>query len=72
MNNPQMGRTKRGFSLVELMVALTIASLLLLGLATLFVNNSKARSELDKSSRQIENGRYAMQVLFDELRHAGY
>jgi type IV pilus assembly protein PilW len=61
-----------GFTLVELMVALAIASLLLGALAVMFVNTSVARGELDKSSRQIETGRYAMQVLADEIRHAGY
>ena len=54
------------------MVALVIASLLLVGLTTLFVNNTSARNELEKSSRQIENGRYAMQILADDIRHAGY
>jgi type IV pilus assembly protein PilW len=62
----------RGFSVVELMVALTIASLLLLALATLFINTSSSRQEIDRSSRQIESGRYAIQVLSDDIRHAGY
>lgn len=62
----------KGFSLVELMVAITIGLLLLAALVTLFVNNSLARNEIDKSSQQIENGRYAMQILADEVRHAGY
>jgi type IV pilus assembly protein PilW len=62
----------RGFTLVELMVALAIASILLLALATMFINTSISRGELDKSSRQIESGRYAMQILSDEIRHAGY
>lgn len=62
----------RGFSIVELMVALAIASLLLLALATLFMNTSNSRQEIDRASRQIESGRYAMQVLSDAVRHAGY
>jgi type IV pilus assembly protein PilW len=62
----------KGFSLVELMVALAIASVLLGALTVMFVNTSNARAELDRSSRQIEGGRYAMQVLSDEIRHAGY
>jgi type IV pilus assembly protein PilW len=61
-----------GFSLVELMVALAIASLLLGALAVMFVNTSIARSELDRTSRQIESGRYAMQIMADDIRHAGY
>jgi type IV pilus assembly protein PilW len=38
----------------------------------LLINENSARSEIEKSSRQIENGRYAMQILSDEVRHAGY
>ena len=61
-----------GFTLVELMVAMAIASVLLVALAAMFVNTSAARGEMDKSSRQIETGRYAMQILADEITHAGY
>src|SRR5690348_3142662 len=61
-----------GFTLVELMVALAIGSVLLLALAAMFIGTSQSRNELDKSSRQIEGGRYAVQVLSDEIRHAGY
>ncbi len=61
-----------GFSLVELMISITIGMLLIAGMATLVSNNSAHRVELEKSSRQIENGRYAMQLLSDDLRHAGY
>jgi len=66
------GAAQLGFSLVELMVAVAIGLMLVAALSTLFVNMSGTRSELDKSSRQIENGRYALQLLADEVRHAGY
>jgi type IV pilus assembly protein PilW len=54
------------------MISIAIGLLLLTVLVTLFANNSAARNEIDKSSRQIENGRYALQVLADDIRHAGY
>jgi type IV pilus assembly protein PilW len=63
---------QRGFSLVELMVALVLGLLILVGLVTLFANQSVARGEIDKASRQIENGRYAMHTLVDEVHLAGY
>lgn len=66
------GPHQRGFSLVELMVALTLALLILVGLSALFANTSVARGEIDKASRQIENGRFALQTLGDDIRHAGY
>ena len=69
---PQSTVRSSGFTLVELMVAMAIASVLLVALAAMFVNTSAARGEMDKASRQIETGRYAMQILADEIAHAGY
>jgi prepilin-type N-terminal cleavage/methylation domain-containing protein len=63
---------QRGFSLIEMMIALTIGLLLLIGLSSLFMQQSASRNELEKSSRQIENGRYAMQILQDNIEHAGF
>jgi len=61
-----------GFSLVELMVSMTIGLMLLATLLVVFANASSARGELERSSRQIENGRYAVELLSDDLRVAGY
>lgn len=61
-----------GLSLVELMISLTIGLLLLLGLTTLVVQQSGSRDEMEKSGRQIENGRYAMQILHDDIQLAGF
>lgn len=62
----------RGYTIVELMVAITIGLLILAGLTTLFANNSRARDELERANQQIENGRYALQLLMDDLHNAGY
>jgi type IV pilus assembly protein PilW len=61
-----------GFTIVELMVAITLGLLILAALSTLFANTSVARREIDMASRQIENGRFALQTLGDDIRHAGY
>ena len=65
-------RRGAGFSLVELMVSITIGLMLLATLLVVFANASNARGELERSSRQIENGRYAVELLSDDLRIAGY
>jgi type IV pilus assembly protein PilW len=65
-------RQERGTSLVEIMIALTIGLVLLAGLAELFANNSRTRGEIDKASKQVENGRYAVEVLRNEIRMAGF
>ena len=61
-----------GFTLVEMMVALAVGLFLVGGLVSLLVSTSASRMELDKSSNQLESGRYALQLLSEEVRHAGF
>jgi type IV pilus assembly protein PilW len=63
---------QRGFSLVELMVAVAIGLLILASLSTLFVKNLRTQDEIEKSSRQIENGRFAVDQITVDLRNAGF
>lgn len=65
-------QTQRGLSLIEMMISITIGLIILSAMATLFSNQSKVRSELDKSNRMIDNGRYALEVLSDNLSMAGF
>lgn len=69
--NPTI-RHHSGFSIIELMIAMTIGLLLLSGLAMIFVNTSDANRELQKIAQQIENGRYAIETLSQDLRLAGF
>jgi type IV pilus assembly protein PilW len=61
-----------GVSLIELMISLVLGLMVLAALVTVFANTSASRNELERSSRQIENGRFAMEILSDELRLAGF
>ena len=70
-NGASRGRSA-GNSIVELMVAITAGLIILAGLVTLFADNSRARAEIDRANQQIENGRYALSLLQDELHNAGY
>jgi type IV pilus assembly protein PilW len=65
-------RRQAGLSLIELMISITLGLLLLSGVAYVFVNTSSARNEVERTSRQIENGRYAVEVIADDLRLAGF
>jgi type IV pilus assembly protein PilW len=65
-------RMQRGLSLIEMMISITIGLIILSAMATLFSNQSKVRSELDKSNRMIDNGRYALELLSDNLSMAGF
>ena len=57
---------------MEWMVSITIGLILLVGLTALIAQQSSTQAELEKSSRQIENGRYAMQLLNEDAQMAGY
>ena len=65
-------REASGFSLIELMVALTLGLLILLAMATLLAQQSRTREALAQTAGQIENGRYALMLLRDDVQHAGF
>ena len=69
---PRSRARQAGLSIIELMIAIALGLIVLAGLATLFANQSAARAEMERSSRQIENGRFAMELLTDDLRMAGF
>lgn len=62
----------RGYSIIELMVAITISLIVLAALVGLFAGNSRERGEIERANQQTENGRYALQIIGDDLRDAGY
>lgn len=62
----------RGFSLVELMVALVITLILLAGIGQIFMGSKKSFTIQDSLGRMQENGRYAMETIVADLRRAGY
>jgi type IV pilus assembly protein PilW len=68
----QLNRRMRGFTLVELMIAMALGLMLLAGLSVVFLSSSRSRGEMERANRQIENGRYAMHVLTEDLRLAGF
>ncbi|MDB5762384.1 MAG: putative type 4 fimbrial biosis PilW-related protein transrane [Herminiimonas sp.] len=61
-----------GFSLIELMISITISLLIMLALITVFVNINRSNAEMARANSQIENGRFAMQLLESDLVHAGF
>ena len=64
-------RTRRGFSLIELMVALTLGLVLTAGLVQLFSSTKVTFNTNDALARVQENGRFALENLKRELREAG-
>jgi type IV pilus assembly protein PilW len=62
----------RGFTLVELMVAMVLGLMIASAMLMLYVRTVSSNVELAKANSQIENGRYAIQVLENDVAHAGY
>lgn len=65
-------RNQKGLSLVELMIAVAIGLFLVGGIGALYLNSKNTFRVQDDLSRVQENGRFAMQILSDDIRMAGY
>lgn len=61
-----------GFSLVELMIALALGSMVTAGVVQLFVANSETHSLLIGQSRMQESARFGLDFIGREVRKAGY
>jgi Tfp pilus assembly protein PilW len=68
----KLPRLSTGLTLVELMVAMTISLFVLLALVNVFVNVSRTNDEMARTTSLIENGRATIQILQNDLVHAGY
>lgn len=65
-------KKQAGVSLVELMVAVTISLLVLIALSAVFLSTTQSRNEMQKSTQQQESGRYASELIADNVKMAGY
>jgi type IV pilus assembly protein PilW len=69
MNAP---RQISGFSLTEMLVAVTIGLLVLAGVTTMLVNSKATYTTQDSLARLQENARFAIEFITRDLRQAGY
>ncbi|HEY0720014.1 MAG TPA: PilW family protein [Gammaproteobacteria bacterium] len=63
---------QKGFSLVELMVAMTIGLLITLAVIALFITTGRNYSQNDNTAKMQENARFALELISQDLRHAGF
>ena len=61
-----------GFSLVELMVATTLGLLIILGVTSVFTSMSSSKRTDARVAQLQTGGRYAIDVMRREIRHAGF
>ncbi|HEY7639390.1 MAG TPA: PilW family protein [Steroidobacteraceae bacterium] len=65
-------RSARGFSIIELMVAVAISLLLLTGVGAIFVSSKTSYETNERFSRIEENGRFALDAIMTDLRSSGF
>ena len=70
--NHQPAERLRGFGLVELMIALALGTVIILGVTTLFSDSSRALNDISRAGRQIENSLYAMDLIAKEIALVDY
>lgn len=64
--------TQHGFTLIELMVALAISMLLMLGVINVFIAGKTSYNLQSGMGRLQENGRYAIDILAQNIGMAGF
>lgn len=63
---------QRGLSMIELMVALALSSLLIIGVTQIYIDNKRSYTFQQSQSENQEGSRYSMIFLQQELAKAGY
>lgn len=67
-----MVKTQRGFSVIELLIALGLGLLVVAGVIQLFVGNSRTYDLVNAQSRLQENARFAFDFIGRSARSAGF
>jgi type IV pilus assembly protein PilW len=62
----------KGLSLVELLISIALGLIILTALIVLYGNVSRTNLEMAKTNQLIENGRFAIQLLQEDVAHAGF
>ena len=71
-NITSLNKKQKGFSIVELMVAIFIGIIVLTGLVQVFDTSSKMNRTQNGLARIQENGRYAISLLKQTIEQTGY
>lgn len=67
-----MQKRQQGLSLIELMVALTVSSFLIIGIVQIFIDNKNTFVFQQAQTENQENSRYTFLLLDQELSKTGY
>ena len=65
-------QTAKGFSLVELMVAMVLGFIIIGGAISVYLASKRSLTEVEQVATLSENGRFALQLLGYSVRHIGF
>ena len=65
-------RVSSGVGLIELMIALSLGMTMILAVTEVATNNSRARAELERNTRQLESAAYALRMIEGDISNAGF
>ena len=68
----QLKNNERGFSLIELLIALAVTSILLVGIFNIFLSQHRTYIAQDQIVEMQENVRAAMDIMARDIRMAGF
>ena len=67
-----MSKSQRGFSLVEMMIAMVVGLIVVAAIISVFLLGNRNYREDDRFARMQENGRYALKLIAGELANVGF
>ena len=68
---PHKTSTQSGFTLIEMMIALTVGLIILGALTAVLISSANSAKSNDRVSELQTNGRYALSVIQRDVQHAG-
>lgn len=71
-NNRRLRSRLRGYTLVELMVSLTLSAILMTGVAQVFVGMRQSDRSQEENSQIQDSGRFALNFLTQDIRMSGF
>ena len=65
-------KNNRGFTLLEILVAVTIFSLLTVSVFSLYINTTINYTQDERTARMLENGRFALSLIAQDMQMADF
>ena len=63
---------QQGFGLVEILIALTLGIVIILGITALYTDSSRSLSDVNRATRITETASYAMDLVTSDIEAAGF